>query len=146
MVVIRALPLGLLAALFIGAPAFAAPDCQTEAQALLKTVEARPMTQRAALILEALEDNEALGCGIVPASHWLKDAALPQGCSLKAFKTCDVPQGVPVAQQVQVDVEPQLYLRVQSAAIQLAATGNLRRPIKRLLQLLLLSNAIQRGG
>lgn len=146
MAVIRTGAVSLALLLALSAPALAEPDCQARAQVLLKKVEARPMGQRAALILQAFEHDEVLGCGLVSTGHWSGEAVPPKGCDLGALDLCDIPQGVPVAGQVLTHVEPKTYLRVQRAATQLAAAGQLQRPLKRLLQLILLSSAIQRGG
>lgn len=124
-----------------------AADCEADAQALLRKAESASMARRAPLILEAVARRDALGCGVVPASHWTSPAPVPEGCAADALETCPALEGgLPVAAQVSRDVDPALFVRVQTAAARLSAAGHLGRAHKRLLQLLLLSDAIRRGG
>ncbi len=143
MAVIR-IPIIVLGLLF--ASSGSATPCQTQAQALLQKAEALPMAKRAGFIVAAFKTNETLGCGIVPAAHWSTPAPLPKGCDLANFDLCVVPGGIPVARQVQSHVEPDLFLKVQSAALKLREAQELKRSNRRLLQLILLSDAIRRGG
>lgn len=135
----------VLAAAALAGPASAA-ECEDAAQALLRRAESAAMGARAPIILEALTRDDRLGCGVVPREHWTSPPALPEGCRYDALDLCPSLDGLPVAAQVAKDVEPKLFVRAQQAAAKLRAAGHLTRPTKRLLQLLLLSDALRRGG
>lgn len=137
--------LALTATLLLPAAAEAA-DCDAQAQALLRKAESVSMSRRAPIILEGLRADAEIGCGVVPKGHWSSPPALPEGCTKDALDLCAALQALPVARQVTEDVEADLFVRVQQAAEKLAAAGHLKRAHKRLLQLLLLSDAIRRGG
>lgn len=136
--------LGLL--ILLSAASAAASPCEERAQSVLHEAEKRPMKARASFILLSLQMDPELGCGIVPIEHWSQPPKLPKNCDWATFDRCTVPEGIPVARQVQKDVHPELFLKVQSAAIILRESNKLKRPNRRLLQLLLLSDAVRRGG
>jgi hypothetical protein len=139
--------LPLLGALWLlPAPAAAAPPCEAAAQALLQRVERLPLDARAPVIQAALAEDDNLGCGVVAAAHWRAKPALPEGCGRAQPEACITADVLPVAPEVLLDADIPTFLRVQAAALRLSAEGQLSRPLRRLFQVLILSDAVRRGA
>lgn len=137
-----ALACGLLLA--ASAPALAAPDCGARAAAALKRVESKPLKARAPAILEVFAADAALGCGVVPASHWTGPVEVSAACRADPVTCESLPEALPVARTVLEDVDLDTYIRAQTAAGRLKGAGHLSRAHRRLLQLLILSDAVRR--
>lgn len=137
----------LLFALVVAAPgAAAAAPCEASAQALLQKVEQLPLDARAPRILAALAKDDALGCGVVSAAHWRAPVQTPEGCGRGQPEACITSEIIPIAPEVLLDADIPTFLRVQAAARALSEAGQLSRPLRRLFQVLILSDAVRRGA
>ena len=125
--------------------AYEIPPCGEAARALVKRVEARPITKRAALILDAFEKDAHLGCGVVKPEHWSAPVVWPKGCTAHSLAACTFDGGLDASEGLQRDVEPELYVRVQQAHVALAGAGQASASHVRLYETLLLSSAKSRG-
>lgn len=105
--------------------------CETSAAALVERVERQPMKRRATLIIKALRSDAKLRCGV------------------GAFESPPVPGLDPNAGPIEIaprladDVDAALLARVQSFAHRLKQQGTLTPAHQRLLQVLLISSALQ---
>jgi hypothetical protein len=102
------------------------------------------MLSRRDLLLAALRKDARLGCGVVAPGHWSTDPPLPERCQGAPLERCVFERGLEVNETLAHDVRRRLYLQVQLAAERLREAGQLTSAHRRILETLLLSDALAR--